>query len=88
MLTRLSFSRPSFFLSYPDNIHQHPHLIPAHLVDEIHTAFPRLKWGGCFAQAMELEIAEKPWAHATELRETKGEAWDKIETHQMEKEFA
>lgn len=63
---------------YPpaDNIHAHEDKIDKDLVDEIIKAFPRPGWANCFATAMQNEVDAKPWAHASELRES--ENWEKI----------
>ncbi|KAG9028093.1 hypothetical protein FRB95_006857 [Tulasnella sp. JGI-2019a] len=69
-----------------DNIHAHESLLPVDLVKEINAAYPREGWGGCFKDAMMREVELKPWSHATELRGTGEDAWDKIMTNKLEKQ--
>ena len=53
-------------------------------MDEIIKAYPRPGWANCFATAMQNEVDAKPWAHATELRES--ENWEKITGNALAKD--
>lgn len=66
-----------------DNIHAHKEHISKDLVEEIIKQYPRPGWANCFAGAMQDEVDAKPWAHATDLRES--ENWPKITNNALAK---
>ncbi|KAL2267236.1 hypothetical protein VTJ83DRAFT_4513 [Remersonia thermophila] len=50
-----------------DNAGGRPYLVHAATRDDVHGAFARGGWGGCFARTVRAEVGAKPWAHSTHL---------------------
>ncbi|KXX73110.1 Cyanamide hydratase [Madurella mycetomatis] len=50
-----------------DNLGDRPYLVDEATRADVNRAFPRLGWGGCFAQTIREEVRAKPWAHTTHL---------------------
>lgn len=47
----------------------HRQLLHPDSVRDVNHQFPRLQWGGCFADTVRRENRLKPWSHTTTLGE-------------------
>jgi len=52
-----------------DNVGLNPQLVHKETIESVVSAYPRMKWSGCFAKTIRKEIGLKPWAHTTHLGE-------------------
>ena len=48
-----------------DNMGWQPWLVDRSVIEQVVKQHPRLKWSGCFSQAIQAEIDAKPWCHTT-----------------------